>query len=54
MSATLIETNTVPLKRTAVDPVTLDIIENALKNARFEMGRRAFPHRDVARHSRTA
>jgi N-methylhydantoinase B len=37
MSATLIETNTVPLKRTAVDPVTLDIIENALKNARFEM-----------------
>ena len=37
MSATLIETNMVALKRTAVDPVTLDIIENALKNARFEM-----------------
>ncbi|MGR8919768.1 MAG: hydantoinase B/oxoprolinase family protein [Gammaproteobacteria bacterium] len=37
MPATLIETNTTPLSRVEVDPVTLDIIENALKNARFEM-----------------
>lgn len=37
MGATLLETNTTPLQHVAVDPVTLDIIENALKNARFEM-----------------
>ncbi len=37
MPATLIETNTTALQHVAVDPVTLDIIENALKNARFEM-----------------
>ncbi len=37
MSAHLVETNTTPLRRVAVDSITLDILENALKNARFEM-----------------
>ena len=37
MTARLVETNPVPLARVAVDPITLDIAENALKNARFEM-----------------
>jgi len=37
MSAILIEENTEPLRKVTVDSVTLDIIENALKNARFEM-----------------
>jgi N-methylhydantoinase B len=35
--AQIIETNTVPFADTPVDPVTLDIIENALRNARVEM-----------------
>lgn len=37
MPAQLIEKNPQAFTRTAVDPITLDIIENALKNARFEM-----------------
>lgn len=37
MAARLIETNETPLEQVEVDAVTLDIIENALKNARFEM-----------------
>ena len=37
MPAQIIETNTVPFADTPVDPVTLDIIENALRNARVEM-----------------
>jgi N-methylhydantoinase B len=37
MSARIIETNSVAFAATAVDPVTLDIIENALRNARVEM-----------------
>ncbi len=37
MPAQIIETNPVPLNRVAIDPVTLDIIENALRNARIEM-----------------
>ena len=37
MPARLVETNTTPLARVAVDSITLDILENALKNARFEM-----------------
>ncbi len=37
MSATVLETNTTPLVRIDVDGVTVDIIENALKNAREEM-----------------
>ncbi len=37
MPVTIIETNTTPMKRVDVDPITLDIIENALRNAREEM-----------------
>ena len=37
MPAKIIETNDTPFKRVAIDPVTLDIIENALRNARIEM-----------------
>jgi len=37
MPAKLIETNAEPFKKVSVDPVTLDIIENALRNARVEM-----------------
>ncbi|WP_084583853.1 hydantoinase B/oxoprolinase family protein [Sphingomonas azotifigens] len=37
MSATIIETDATPFAERAVDPVTLDIIENALRNARVEM-----------------
>jgi N-methylhydantoinase B len=35
--ATIIETNTTPVDRVDVDTVTIDIIESALRNARFEM-----------------
>ncbi len=37
MTATIIETNSTPLQRLDVDGVTVDIIENALRNAREEM-----------------
>ena len=37
MPAEIIETNSTPFKKIAIDPVTLDIIENALRNARIEM-----------------
>jgi N-methylhydantoinase B len=37
MPAKLIETNQQEFAKTQVDPVTLDIIENALRNARVEM-----------------
>ncbi|MGB5076401.1 MAG: hydantoinase B/oxoprolinase family protein [Sphingorhabdus sp.] len=37
MPAQIIETNPVPFARIDIDPVTLDIIENALRNARVEM-----------------
>jgi N-methylhydantoinase B len=37
MPATIVETNTTPFNKVAIDPVTLDIIENALRNARIEM-----------------
>ncbi len=37
MPAKIIEKNPAPFKRTAVDPITLDIVENALRNARVEM-----------------
>ena len=37
MPATLIQSNPRPFDRQSVDSITLDIIENALKNARFEM-----------------
>nr|WP_292966695.1 hydantoinase B/oxoprolinase family protein [Novosphingobium sp. UBA1939] len=37
MMASIIESNTTPFHKVAIDPVTLDIIENALRNARVEM-----------------
>ena len=37
MPAQIIETNTAPFNPVDVDPVTLDIMENALRNARIEM-----------------
>lgn len=37
MTAQIIQTNTTAFKSVKVDPVTLDIIENALRNAREEM-----------------
>ena len=37
MAATIIQTNDTPFIKKAIDPVTLDIIENALRNARIEM-----------------
>ena len=35
--AQIIQTNDTPFKKIDIDPVTLDIIENALRNARVEM-----------------
>lgn len=37
MPAQIIQDNTTPFERKDIDPVTLDIIENALRNARIEM-----------------
>ena len=37
MPAKIIQTNSTPFKRIEVDTVTVDIIENALRNAREEM-----------------
>ncbi len=37
MPATIVQTNHTPFEKKAIDPVTLDIIENALRNARIEM-----------------
>ncbi len=37
MPATIIQTNSTPFEKKAIDPVSLDIIENALRNARIEM-----------------
>ena len=37
MPAQIIETNHTPFKKVDIDPITLDIIESALRNARFEM-----------------
>jgi N-methylhydantoinase B len=37
MTATIVEKNTTPLQQVEVDTVTVDIIENALRNAREEM-----------------
>lgn len=37
MAARIVETNPTPFRKVAIDPVTLDIIENALRNARIEM-----------------
>ena len=54
MTATVIETNHTPFETVQVDPVDLDIIENSLRSARFEMDRRPFPHRHVSGYPRTA
>jgi N-methylhydantoinase B len=37
MVATIIQDNTTPFESVVIDPVTLDVIENALRNARLEM-----------------
>jgi N-methylhydantoinase B len=37
MRARILQTNPAPFSKVAIDPVTLDIIENALRNARVEM-----------------
>ncbi len=37
MTATIVETKPRPFNRVEVDPITLDLIENAMRNARFEM-----------------
>lgn len=37
MPATIIETNAAPFQPRSIDPVTLEVIENALRNARVEM-----------------
>ncbi|MCC7413766.1 MAG: hydantoinase B/oxoprolinase family protein [Gammaproteobacteria bacterium] len=37
MPARIIQTNHTPFAQTELDPITLDLIENALKNARYEM-----------------
>ena len=37
MPATIVQTNSQPFAPAEIDPVTLDIIENALRNARVEM-----------------
>ena len=37
MPATIVETNNEKFKRVDIDPITLDIIENAMMNARYEM-----------------
>ena len=37
MKSKIIQTNTTPFNKLDVDPITLDIIENALRNAREEM-----------------
>ena len=37
MAATIIQRNKKPFKKTKVDTVTIDIIESALRNARYEM-----------------
>src|ERR1700750_1109255 len=38
MPARIIQTNPAPFAPQAIDPVRLDIIENALRNARIELG----------------
>jgi N-methylhydantoinase B len=37
MATTIIQSSDIPFKKVAIDPVTLDVIENALRNARVEM-----------------
>ena len=37
MTAKLIQTNDKPFKKVKLDPITLDVIENAMFSARWEM-----------------
>ncbi|MCL4722039.1 MAG: hydantoinase B/oxoprolinase family protein, partial [Gammaproteobacteria bacterium] len=37
MPARIVETRPRPFNRVKIDPITLDIIENAMLNARYEM-----------------
>ena len=37
MTAKLIQTNNKPFKKVKLDPITLDVIENAMFSARWEM-----------------
>jgi N-methylhydantoinase B len=48
MPATIVETNTKKFKRKDIDPITLDIIENAMMNARYEMDAVGVSDGDVA------
>ena len=50
----IIETAAGIVDKPAVDPVTLDLIENALRNARYEMDEVLLPHRALPRHPRAA
>lgn len=52
MAATIVQTNTKPFEKIAIDPVTLDIIENALRNARVEMDATLTCRCHVARYPR--
>ena len=45
--ARLIETNTSPMQQVEVDLVTLDLVENALRNARYEMDEVLFLNPDL-------
>lgn len=54
MPAQIVQTDNTPFQSVALDSITLDIIENALRNARTEMDAVLFPHSHVARNSRAA
>ena len=54
MPAKILQRNTKAFKKIRVDTVTIDIIESALRNARFEMDTVLFRHRHVARYPRAA
>ena len=47
MTATIIQTNNQALQSVEVDGVTVDLIENALRNAREEIRRGSIPNRHV-------
>ena len=52
MTANIVQTNNTLLNIVDVDGVTVDIIENALGNAREENGRRTIPNRNEPGYSR--
>jgi len=53
MPAQLIQSNTKPFQPVTVDPITLDIVENSLRNARTEMDAVLFRTANVTGHTRT-